>query len=74
MTLERRGDRWTVCVTSLAMGVVYARIDEPSLAVRTLRRAEEVAAELGAPVLRAWGHVMRSFVALRPSLLQTRRP
>ena len=24
--LERRGDRWTVCVTSLAMGVVYAEL------------------------------------------------
>ena len=58
--LERRGDRWTVCLTSLAIGAVYARIDQPDLATRTLRRTEDVAAALGAPVLGAWASVLRS--------------
>ncbi len=53
--LERGGDRWTVCLTSLAIGAVYARIDQPDLATRTLRRTEEVAAALGAPVLGSVG-------------------
>ena len=63
--LERGGDRWTVCLTSLAIGAVYARIDQPDLATRTLRRTEEVAAALGAPVLGAWASVLRTAVAVR---------
>ena len=63
--LERRDDRWTVCVASLVIGGVFAMIDQPSLAARTLRRAEDVAAELGAPVLQAWARVLRSSVAVR---------
>jgi hypothetical protein len=63
--LERGGDRWTVCLTSLAIGAVYARIDRPDLATRTLRRTEEVAAALGAPVLGAWASVLRTAVAVR---------
>ena len=63
--LERRDDRWTLCVTSLAIGAVYAMIDQSALAARTLRRAEDVAAELGAPVLQAWARVLRSSAAVR---------
>ena len=63
--LERQGDRWTVCLTSLAIGAVYAHLELPELATRTLRRAEEVAAELGAPVLRVWASVLRTAVAVR---------
>ena len=63
--LERRGDRWTVCLTSLAFGAVYARIGESDLAAHTLRRAEEVAGKLGAPVLSAWASVLRTAVAVR---------
>ena len=63
--LERGGDRWTVCLTSLAIGAVYARIDQSDLATRTLRRTEEVAAALGAPVLGAWASVLRTAVAVR---------
>jgi DNA-binding SARP family transcriptional activator/energy-coupling factor transporter ATP-binding protein EcfA2 len=62
--LDRRGDHWTLCLASLAIGAAYAGIDQASLAMRTLRRAEEVAGELGAPVLQAWGSVLRSFVAV----------
>jgi DNA-binding SARP family transcriptional activator len=62
--LERRDDRWTVCVASLAIGAVSAG-PQPSLATRTLQRAEDVATELGAPVLRAWAGVLRAFVAVR---------
>ena len=58
--LERRDDRWTVCVTSLAIGAAYAWIDQPALATRTLGGAEDVAGELGAPVLQAWAGVLRS--------------
>ena len=63
--LERSGDRWTVCLTSLAIGAVYARIDQPDLATLTLRRTEEVATTLGAPVLGAWASVLRTAVAVR---------
>ena len=62
--LERGADRWTVCVTALAIGAVAVR-HQPSLATRTLQRAEDVAAELGAPVLQAWAGVLRTFVAVR---------
>ena len=58
--LERRDDRWTVCVTSLVIGTAYAWIDEPALATRTLGRAADVAGELGAPVLQAWAGLLRS--------------
>jgi DNA-binding SARP family transcriptional activator/Ni2+-binding GTPase involved in maturation of urease and hydrogenase len=61
--LSRREDRWTLCLASLAIGAAYAGVDQASLAMRTLRRAEEVADELGAPVLQVWGTVMRSSVA-----------
>lgn len=63
--LERRDDRWTLCVTSLVIGGVFAMIDQSSLAARTLRRAEAVAAELGAPVLQAWARVLSSSAAVR---------
>jgi ATP/maltotriose-dependent transcriptional regulator MalT/DNA-binding SARP family transcriptional activator len=63
--LERRDDRWTLCVTSLVIGGVFAMIDQPALAARTLRRAEDVAAELGAPVLQAWARVLSSSAAVR---------
>jgi DNA-binding SARP family transcriptional activator/energy-coupling factor transporter ATP-binding protein EcfA2 len=62
--LERREDHWTLCVSSLAIGAAYAWIDEPALAARTLRRAEDVAAELGAPVLQAWARLLRTFAAV----------
>jgi DNA-binding SARP family transcriptional activator/energy-coupling factor transporter ATP-binding protein EcfA2 len=62
--LERREDHWTLCLSSLAIGVAYAGIDEPALAARTLKRAEGVAAELGAPVLQAWARLLRTFVAV----------
>jgi ATP/maltotriose-dependent transcriptional regulator MalT len=63
--LERRDDRWTLCVTSLVIGGVFVMIDQPSLAARTLGRAEDVAAELGAPVLQAWARVLSSSAAVR---------
>jgi DNA-binding SARP family transcriptional activator len=63
--LDRRDDRWTLCATSLVIGGVFAMIDQSSLAARTLRRAEDVAAELGAPVLQAWARVLRSSAAVR---------
>jgi DNA-binding SARP family transcriptional activator len=63
--LERHGDRWTVCLTSLAIGAVHAHLDQPELAQRTLRRAEDVAAELGAPVLRVWASVLRTAVGVQ---------
>jgi DNA-binding SARP family transcriptional activator len=63
--LERRDDRWTLCVTSLVIGRVFAMINQPSLAARTLQRAEDVAAELGAPVLQAWATVLRSSAGVR---------
>ncbi len=66
--LKRRDDYWTLCVTSLVMGGVFAMIDQPSLAAQTLRRAEDVAAELGAPVLEAWARVLRSSAALRQGI------
>jgi ATP/maltotriose-dependent transcriptional regulator MalT/DNA-binding SARP family transcriptional activator len=62
--LDRHGDHWTLCLASLAIGAAYAGIDQRPLAMQTLRRAEEVAAELGAPVLQAWGSVLRSIVAV----------
>jgi len=63
--LERRDDRWTVCVTALVIGAAYAWIDEPVLATRTLGRAADVAGELGAPVLKAWAKLLRSTTAVR---------
>jgi DNA-binding SARP family transcriptional activator len=63
--LERRQDHWTLGLSSLAIGAAYAGIDQSSLATRTLRQAEDVAAELGAPVLGAWARVLRSSVAVR---------
>ncbi len=63
--LERRGDRWSVCVTALAIGAVYARLDRPELAGPILRQAETVAAELGAPVLGGWAAVLRCALAVR---------
>jgi DNA-binding SARP family transcriptional activator/energy-coupling factor transporter ATP-binding protein EcfA2 len=63
--LERHDDCWTLCVTSLVIGGVFATIDQSSHAERTLRRAEDVAAELGAPVLQAWARVLRSSAAVR---------
>jgi ATP/maltotriose-dependent transcriptional regulator MalT/DNA-binding SARP family transcriptional activator len=63
--LERQGDRWTVCLTSLSIGAVYAQLDQTELATRTLQRAEDVAAELGAPVLGVWARVFRTAVAVR---------
>ena len=63
--LERRDDRWTVCVTSLVIGAAYSWIDEPALATRTLGRAADVAGELGAPVLQAWARLLRSTTAVR---------
>jgi DNA-binding SARP family transcriptional activator/energy-coupling factor transporter ATP-binding protein EcfA2 len=62
--LERRQDPWTLCLSCLAFGAAYAGIDQ-SLAMRTLRRAEGVATELGAPVLGAWASVLRSCLAVR---------
>jgi ATP/maltotriose-dependent transcriptional regulator MalT len=63
--LERRDDHWTVCVTSLAVGAACAWIGEPALAMRTLGRTEDVAAQLGAPVLQAWARLLRSAEAVR---------
>ena len=63
--LEGRQDHWTLGLSSLAIGAAYAGIDQASLATRTLRQAENVAAELGAPVLGAWARVLRSGVAVR---------
>jgi DNA-binding SARP family transcriptional activator/energy-coupling factor transporter ATP-binding protein EcfA2 len=63
--LERREDHWTLCLSSLAIGAAYARIDEPALAARTLRRAEDVAVMLGAPVLEAWARLLRTFAAVQ---------
>jgi DNA-binding SARP family transcriptional activator len=63
--LERRDDRWTVCVTSLVIGTAYAWIDQPALATRTLGRAADVAGGLGAPVLQAWARLLRSTTAVR---------
>jgi DNA-binding SARP family transcriptional activator len=65
--LERRDDRWTLCITSLVIGGVFAMINQPSLAARTLGRADDAAAELGAPVLQAWARVLRSSAAVRQS-------
>jgi DNA-binding SARP family transcriptional activator/energy-coupling factor transporter ATP-binding protein EcfA2 len=63
--LERREDHWTLCLSSLAIGAAYARIDEPALAARTLKRAEDVAVKLGAPVLEAWARLLRTFAAVQ---------
>jgi DNA-binding SARP family transcriptional activator len=63
--LEQTGDRWTVCLTSLAIGAVYAGVGQPQLAVDVLRRSEQVAADLGAPVLRCWAGLVRTAVAVR---------
>jgi ATP/maltotriose-dependent transcriptional regulator MalT len=63
--LERRDDHWTVCVTSLVIGAACTWIGEPTLATRTLKRAEDVAAELGAPMLQAWARLLRSTGAVR---------
>jgi DNA-binding SARP family transcriptional activator/energy-coupling factor transporter ATP-binding protein EcfA2 len=62
--LERREDHWTLCLSSLAIGAAYAEIDEPALAARTLKRAEDVAAKLGAPVLEVWARLLRTFAAV----------
>jgi DNA-binding SARP family transcriptional activator/energy-coupling factor transporter ATP-binding protein EcfA2 len=62
--LEQRGDRWAFCLTSLVIGAACARIDRPDLAARTLRRTEEVATKLGAPVLGAWASVVRTALAV----------
>jgi DNA-binding SARP family transcriptional activator len=62
--LERGEDHWTLCLSSLGIGAAYAGIDEPALAVCTLKRAEDVAAELGAPVLQAWARLLRTFAAV----------
>lgn len=58
--LDRRSDPWTVCLTSLAVGYAYASIGRDGLAGAPLRRAEEVAAELGATVLQAWATALRN--------------
>ncbi|WP_375425712.1 BTAD domain-containing putative transcriptional regulator [uncultured Friedmanniella sp.] len=63
--LDRGGDPWAVCLTSLAVGYAYAAIYRDHQAEAPLRRAEEVAAELGASVLQAWATALRNALAQR---------
>lgn len=63
--LDRRNDRWTVCLTSMAVGYAYAVIGRDAEAQPPLRRAEEVAVILGAPVLQAWAAALRNTLERR---------
>jgi DNA-binding SARP family transcriptional activator/energy-coupling factor transporter ATP-binding protein EcfA2 len=62
--LDRTGDRWATCLTSIALGAVLGPIDESALARRALQRAADVARELDAPVLEAWARVLSSSAAV----------
>ena len=62
---ERHGDQWTLCLLATGIGAAYAVAGRDENAVRPLQRAEELAAELGAPVLQVWAAALRTAVGVR---------
>lgn len=62
---ERTGDQWTLCVVGTVLGAAYAFAGQDAYAIAPLRRAEEAAGELGAPVLQVWATAFRTAVAAR---------
>ena len=63
--LERQGDVWAICLTSLAVGWALQVTGHDGEARVALRRAEEVAGDLGAPVLQAWSAAHRLRIELQ---------
>ncbi len=61
--LDRRGDRWTFCLTALAFGAAYLRTGEAERADSCLQQASDAARALGAPTLQVWADGLRSAVA-----------
>ena len=62
---DRHGDQWTLCLLAIGIGAAYAVAGRDEYAIQPLLRAEEIAAELGAPVLQVWGAALRTAVAAR---------
>ena len=62
---ERDGDQWTLCVLGTVLGAAYAFAGHDEHAIAPLSRAEEVAGELGAPVLQIWATAFRVAVQIR---------
>ena len=54
-TLQHQHNRWTECLTSLAIGVGFAHAGHDDLATQALARASVLSEQLGAPVVRQWG-------------------
>ena len=53
-TLQHQHDAWTECLTSLAIGVAFARAGHDDLATQALARAAVLSGQLGAPAVRQW--------------------
>jgi ATP/maltotriose-dependent transcriptional regulator MalT/DNA-binding SARP family transcriptional activator len=62
---ERHGDQWTLCLLAIGVGAAYAVAGRDENAIPPLLRAEEIAAELGAPVLQVWAAALRTAAATR---------
>lgn len=60
---ERAGDQWTLCLLGTVLGAAYAFAGQHPYAVAPLRRSEEAAGELGAPVLQVWATAFRTAIA-----------
>lgn len=60
---ESAGDQWTLCLLGTVLGAVYAFAGQHAYAAAPLRRSEEAAGELGAPVLQVWATAFRTAIA-----------
>ncbi len=69
---ESQGDQWTLCLLATVLGAAYAFAGQDEDAIPPLRRAEEAAGELGAPVLQVWATAFRTAVAARAGDPQAR--
>jgi DNA-binding SARP family transcriptional activator len=69
---ERHGDQWTLCLLAIGIGAAYAVTGLDENAIPPLLRAEEIAAELGAPVLQVWAAALRTAAAARSGDRQAR--
>jgi ATP/maltotriose-dependent transcriptional regulator MalT/DNA-binding SARP family transcriptional activator len=69
---ERHGDQWTLCLLATGIGAAYAVAGRDENAIPPLLRAEEIAAELGAPVLQVWAAALRTAAAARSGDRQAR--
>jgi DNA-binding SARP family transcriptional activator len=69
---ERHGDQWTLCLLAIGIGAAYAVAGRDDNAIPPLLRAEEIAADLGAPVLQVWAAALRTAAATRSGDRQAR--